>query len=75
MNDNTAKIQHRLSKNILRLREQRNWSQEEFADQADVAVAYLSRVERKLVNITLRNLVKLADGLGVDVVELLKPIR
>lgn len=38
-----------------------------------VATAYLSRVERAMVIVTLRNLVKIASGFGIDVSELLAP--
>lgn len=69
----TAKIRKRLSRNVRHLREQMNWSQEECADCIGVATAYLSRIERGLVNVTLKNLVKLANGFKIDVSELLAP--
>ena len=69
----TVKIQKRLARNVVSLRGDRGWSQEECAATLDIATAYLSRVERAVVNVTLRNLVKIAVGFGVDVSELLKP--
>ena len=73
MDKQTAKIQKRLSRNIKRLREQNRWSQEECAASLGIATAYLSRIERGLVNVTLKNLVKLANGFSVDVSVLLAP--
>jgi transcriptional regulator with XRE-family HTH domain len=69
----TAKIQKRLAKNVVALRHQLGWTQEECANELEVATAYLSRVERAVVNVTLKNLVKLATGFDIDISELLKP--
>lgn len=69
----TVKIQKRLARNVVALRRHLGWSQEECADNLQIATAYLSRVERAIVNVTLKNLVKIATGLGVDISELLKP--
>ena len=73
MDKATAKIQKRLARNVVALRNRQGWSQEECADNLEIATAYLSRVERGIVNVTLRNLVKLATGFGIDVSELLAP--
>jgi len=69
----TPKIQKRLARNVLALRDERGWTQEECAANLEIATAYLSRVERAVVNVTLRNLVKIAKGFDVDVSELLQP--
>lgn len=71
MERETAKIQKRLARNVIALRTENGWTQEECADRLEIAPAYLSRVERALVNVTLRNLVKLAAGFHVDVCDLL----
>lgn len=73
MDKATAKIQKRLARNVFALRKRKGWSQEECAGNLDVATAYLSRIERGLVNVTLKNLVKIALGFGTDVSELLAP--
>ncbi|MBX9769890.1 MAG: helix-turn-helix domain-containing protein [Candidatus Obscuribacterales bacterium] len=73
MNKSTLRIQKRLAKNVLRLRTRKGWSQEECAANLDIATAYLSRIERAVVNVTLKNLVKVADGFEIEVHELLKP--
>ena len=70
---NTVKIQKRLAKNVISLRNRLGWTQEECADKLEIATAYLSRIERAIINVTLKNLVKLADGFDIDVSELLKP--
>ncbi len=68
---NTVKIQKRLAKNVISLRNRLGWTQEECADNLGVATAYLSRIERAIVNVTLKNLVKMASGFKVDISELL----
>ncbi len=73
MDKPTAKIAKRLARNVISLRAKRGWSQEECAASLQVATAYLSRIERAIVNVTLKNLVKIAGGFDVDVAELLKP--
>lgn len=73
MDKETTKIQKRLARRVIALRKEAGWSQEECADQLGIATAYLSRIERSLVNVTLKNLVKVSIGFGVDVSELLRP--
>ena len=73
MSNLTPKIQKRLAKNIIALRRHRGWSQEECAHRIDIAPAYLSRIERGIVNVTLKNLVKLANGFKIDISQLVKP--
>ncbi len=70
---NTVKIQKRLAKNVISLRNRFGWTQDECAANLDIATAYLSRVERAIVNVTLKNMVKIASGFKIDVSELLKP--
>jgi transcriptional regulator with XRE-family HTH domain len=69
----TAKLAKRLARNVVALRAANGWSQEVCADNLEVATAYLSRIERGVVNVTIRNLAKIAAGFRVDVTELLKP--
>ena len=49
-------------------------SQEELADRARLHRTYVSSVERGERNVSLENIFHLADGLGVDVRELLRPL-
>jgi transcriptional regulator with XRE-family HTH domain len=47
-------------------REAQGLSQEKLADRCDVHWTFLGQVERGQRNIRLYNLLKIADGLGVD---------
>jgi transcriptional regulator with XRE-family HTH domain len=58
-------IQRRLARNLVRLREERGWSQEELADQAGLHRTYVSGIERKVRNPTIAILERLAKALGV----------
>lgn len=61
-----------VGKNIRRLRKARGLTQEQLAEEAGMAMRYLSGVERGEENPTLRFLVMIADALGVQPAELLK---
>ncbi len=50
----------------------KNLSQEAFADIVGVHRTYIGMIERAEKNITLLNIKKLADGLGISVSELMK---
>ena len=50
----------------------KNLSQEAFADKVGVHRTYIGMIERAEKNITLLNIKKLADGLGITVSELMK---
>ena len=50
----------------------KNLSQEAFADVVGVHRTYIGMIERAEKNITLLNIKKLADGLGISVSELMK---
>lgn len=56
---------------IRELREEKGWSQEKLAEQADLDRTYIGRIERGEKNIGLENLVKIARALGVRARELL----
>lgn len=61
-----------LGRNIRRLREERELSQEEVAFRAGMNRAYLSDVERGARNPTVRVAGRIAKALGVDPVELFR---
>jgi transcriptional regulator with XRE-family HTH domain len=63
-----------LGKRIRRLRDQKGWSQEEFADMCDVNRSYMGRIERGELNLTIESLQKISKGLGKSVSVLLKGI-
>jgi transcriptional regulator with XRE-family HTH domain len=59
-------------KRLVQLRKERGLSQEELAWESELARSYISGIERGLRNISLLNICKLADTLGVQPSELLK---
>lgn len=58
-------IRHRLGSNLRRLRDEKGWSQEQFADEAGLHRTYVSDIERAARNPTIMVLEKLAKALGV----------
>lgn len=64
----------RVATNLRRLRHARGWTQEEAARRCgDMAAQYFQLIEREGVNVTVSTLSRLAQGLGVDIVDLLAP--
>ncbi|MDA0558315.1 helix-turn-helix domain-containing protein [Burkholderia pseudomallei] len=61
----------RLSANLKVFRSKRDISQEALADRAGLHRTYISQVERELINVSLDNIVLLAEALGVQVTDLL----
>ena len=55
---------------IRRLRKERNLSQEELADRAELHRTYIGMIERAEKNITLINIEKLSNALDVDISKL-----
>jgi len=64
-----------LAANITRLRDARQWSQEELADRAGLHRTYVGSVERCERNVTLSTLEAFAGALNVSVIELLSKRR
>ncbi len=67
-------IRQRLGRNVKRLREQKGWSQEKFAFEADIHRTYISDIERGARNPTVTIVEKLAASLSVTASELLEEI-
>ena len=61
-----------VAKNLKRLRLQRNWSQEDCAEECGLHRTYIGAVERGERNITLATLDGIAEAFGVSVQELLR---
>lgn len=57
-------------KKLRTLRESAGYSQEQFADKAGLDRTYISGVERGKRNVSLRNIVKMADALTIHPSEL-----
>jgi len=62
-----------LSQNIKKFRALRGMSQTEFAEKVDISVPFLSTIESGKKWVSPATMTKLADGLGIQVHELLKP--
>lgn len=54
-----------IGRNVRRLRKERSWSQEELAQEANVAMRYVSGIERGEENPSLAVIVRIAVALGV----------
>jgi transcriptional regulator with XRE-family HTH domain len=63
-----------LGRRIRKLRGQKGWSQEEFADVCGVNRSYMGRIERGELNLTLDSLLKISKGLKRSVSAILKGI-
>ena len=55
---------------VRRLREARDWSQEDLSDEADVHISQVSGIERGIANTTIRTLGRVADGLQMGLGEI-----
>ena len=55
---------------VRRLREARDWSQEELSDEADVHISQISDIERGTGNPTIRTLGRVSDGLRTGLGEI-----
>lgn len=60
-----------LGRAVRRLRSAKGFSQEGFADSVGVHRTYMGAVERGETNISLDNVVRIAEGLGIKVSSLL----
>jgi len=66
-------IQSRVSRNIQRIRREKDLSQEEVAHRAAIHQTYLSGVETGKRNPSILVVERIATALGVDVSEIFKP--
>ncbi len=65
-------IRKRLGSNVKRLRLEKGWSQEVFADRADIHRTYVSDIERANRNPTITIVERLAKALKVKASVLIK---
>ena len=63
-----------LGKHLRRFREQRGWSQEEFAFKCGLHRTYVGAVERGEYNLTLLTLRKITDTLGISLGDAVRSI-
>lgn len=62
---------HILANNLRQLRAEKNWSQEDLAFESGLHRTFIAHVEREARNISLDNIERIADALGVPVHRLL----
>jgi transcriptional regulator with XRE-family HTH domain len=62
-----------VAKNIKTLRLDKDLSQEELADKANLHRTYISLLERKKKNVSIKILEKIANALEVEISDLIKP--
>ncbi|HUG23576.1 helix-turn-helix domain-containing protein [Piscinibacter sp.] len=62
-----------LAINMIRLRADRGWSQEVLGFEAGLHRTFIAHVERRVRNVSLDNIERIAKALGVETYELLKP--
>lgn len=63
-----------LGRRVKELRLSKNMTQQDLSEKTGVAPFYISRIENGRLNIRVEMLFKIADGLGVPVVELVKGV-
>lgn len=63
-------VRKKFGKQLRALREERGWSQEEFADRAGLHRTYVSAVERGVRNPTLSVIERLAKALGMSMADM-----
>jgi transcriptional regulator with XRE-family HTH domain len=62
----------RVAANLRRVRQARGWSQEALADLAGLHRTYVGSIERGERNVSVDNIERLAQALGLDPADLLK---
>ncbi len=65
MKSSEKEAAQQLGKRIVKLRNQKSFSQADLAYEADIDLSALSRIERGLVNVTLSSLLKIAFALKI----------
>jgi transcriptional regulator with XRE-family HTH domain len=62
-----------LARNMIRLRQERKWSQEQLAFESGLHRTFIAHVERRVRNISIDNLEKIASAFGTEAYCLLVP--
>lgn len=63
-------IQQKFGNRVRKLRKDKGWSQEEFADECGLHRTYIGAIERGERNVSLNNIHAIAKALGISVKEL-----
>lgn len=64
-----------IGENIRRIRKARGWSQERLSDKSHVDQDYVGRLERAQVNVSADTLAKIAQALGVELIEFFRQTK
>lgn len=72
MHNNSKDTLIQFGKRVAKLRKDQNLSQEALAHKSDLHRTHIGMIERAERNITLTNIIKLANGLGVSLDELFR---
>jgi transcriptional regulator with XRE-family HTH domain len=67
------KARELLAMNLVRLRREKGWSQEDLALEAGLHRTFVAHVERQVRNISIDNIERLANALQVSIHSLLLP--
>jgi len=67
-----SNILKRFGENVKKLRKAKGWSQEELAEKAKLHRTYIGSIERCERNVSLLNIEKIANALGVAIETLLR---
>ena len=70
----TNNVLIKFGKSVRKVREEKSWTQEELADNANLHRTYIGMIERAEKNITLINIKKIADALNVPINKLVETI-
>lgn len=62
----------RLAENVKRMRKARGWSQKKLQHGCGFPQGYISKMEQELLNVSLANLERLANGLNCSLYDLLR---
>lgn len=64
-NTRNEEILKRIGQNLRRIRQEKNMSQQELANTADIELSQVHRIETAKINPTVTTIVLLAEALGV----------
>lgn len=70
-----SKVLQRFGQRVRELRKEKDLTQEQLADKARLHYTYIGVVERGEKNISLKNIEKVAKGLGVSLAEFFSTLR
>jgi transcriptional regulator with XRE-family HTH domain len=70
MVDYAREVRERVGRNVKRLRDGEQWSQDQLAEKVGNTWRHISQIERGQVNVTLDILAKIAEAAAVDVAAL-----